>query len=30
MQRLKPENLKPAETILQLERDKQAVKEFVR
>lgn len=30
MQRLKPENLTPSETINQLERDKQAVKEFVR
>jgi hypothetical protein len=30
MQRLKPENLKPAETINQLERDKAAVKGFVR
>ena len=30
MQRLKPENLRPVETIRQLERDKQAVKGFVR
>lgn len=30
MQRLKPENLRPAETIRQLERDKQALKGFVR
>jgi Putative Actinobacterial Holin-X, holin superfamily III len=30
MQRLKPENLKPAETMQQLERDKAAVKGFVR
>ena len=30
MQRLKPENLKPSETIDQLERDKAAVKGFVR
>ncbi len=30
MQRLKPENLKPEETIHQLERDKAAVKGFVR
>jgi uncharacterized membrane protein YqjE len=30
MQRLKPENLKPEETINQLERDKAAVKGFVR
>jgi hypothetical protein len=30
MQRLKPENLKPEQTINQLERDKDAVKGFVR
>jgi uncharacterized membrane protein YqjE len=30
MQRLKPDNLKPSETINQLERDKAAVKGFVR
>jgi hypothetical protein len=30
MQKLKPENLKPAETMQQLERDKAAVKGFVR
>lgn len=30
MQRLKPENLKPVETMQQLERDKAAVKGFVR